>query len=78
MVVICPITSKVKGLRFEVLTRNCDEVNGAILSSQMKCLDWRKRNPQFIEKCPQNIITVVRLKIALLLGIDQSLLDLLG
>ena len=78
MLLVCPITSKVKNLRFEVELSNCDQISGAILSSQVKCLDWRPRSPEYIEKCPPLEVVKTKLKIALLIGIDSSITSLIG
>lgn len=47
--IFCPITSKVKGYPFEVVI-NLKKINGAVLSDQVKSLDWKERNIEFIEK----------------------------
>ncbi len=45
----CPITSKVKGYPFEVEIPS-GLILGAVLSDQIKSLDWTERNIEFIEK----------------------------
>jgi mRNA interferase MazF len=45
----CPITSKIKNYPFEVIIEN-NEINGAVLSDQIKSLDWKTRNIKFIFK----------------------------
>lgn len=52
----CPITSRKKGYPFEVPVEG-SEVDGVILSDQVKSFDWRKRRITFIEKAPENAIT---------------------
>ena len=47
--IFCPITSKVKGYPFEVVI-NLKKIKGAVLSDQVKSLDWKERNIEFIEK----------------------------
>ncbi|MEX0844932.1 MAG: endoribonuclease MazF [Balneolaceae bacterium] len=54
--IFCPITSKVKKYPFEVLLPGSLNTKGVILSDQIRSLDWRKRNAEFIEKCPESII----------------------
>ncbi len=46
---ICPITSKVKGYPFEVIVDG-KNINGCILSDQVKSLDWCVWNVEVIEK----------------------------
>ena len=40
LMVCCPLTTKVKGYPFEVLT-DMDGQDGAVLADQVKSLDWR-------------------------------------
>jgi mRNA interferase MazF len=49
LAVFCPITSKVKGYPFEVEI-DLKEIKGSVLSDQVKSLDWKERNIEFIEK----------------------------
>jgi mRNA interferase MazF len=52
LALLCPITSQVKGYPFEVLIPDGLEVKGAILSDQVKSLDWKARKPGFSCKLP--------------------------
>ncbi|MDR0305319.1 MAG: endoribonuclease MazF [Chitinispirillales bacterium] len=45
----CPITSKIKGYPFEVEIKN-KKITGVVLSDQIKSLDWRIREAEFIIK----------------------------
>jgi len=47
--IFCPITSKIKGYPFEVII-SLKKIKGAVLSDQVKSLDWKERNIEFIEK----------------------------
>lgn len=38
----CPITSKIKGYPFEVILKH-EKVDGAVLSDQVRTLDWQER-----------------------------------
>ncbi len=49
LVLVCPITSQVKGYPFEVELTDMT-TKGVIISDQIKSLDWRIRNAEFIEK----------------------------
>jgi mRNA interferase MazF len=53
--VVFPVTSQIKGYPFEVLL-NTPQVTGAVLSDQVKSLDWRSRNVRFICKADQEVI----------------------
>ena len=59
LVVVCPITSKVKGHPFEVALPPGLAVVGVILADQIKNLDWRTRNAVFISKLPDDSIREV-------------------
>ena len=58
LALVCPISSQVKGYPFEVAVSK-NEIQGVILADQMKSLDWRKRNIQFISKADSNIVSSV-------------------
>jgi mRNA interferase MazF len=53
LAILCPITSHIKGYPFEVLIPNGLEISGAILSDQVKNLDWKARQAKFICKITQ-------------------------
>ncbi len=64
----CPITSRVKGYPFEVrLPEDC-EVAGAVLSDQVKSLDWRARKAKRICMAPQDVTLEVLGKLSALLA----------
>jgi len=52
LAILCPITSQVKGYPFEVLIPEGLKVQGAILSDQVKSLDWKARKAEFACKLP--------------------------
>lgn len=52
LALLCPITSQIKGYPFEILIPEGLEVKGAILSDQVKSLDWKARKAVFIGKLP--------------------------
>ena len=56
--ILCPITSKEKGYPFEVKV-NGKKINGCVLSDQVKSLDWKIRNIEFIEKVNEEVIEKV-------------------
>jgi len=71
LAILCPITSQVKGYPFEVLIPDGLEIGGAILSDQVKSLDWKVRNAEFGCKLPpttfnevvQKLSTLIRLQL---------------
>ena len=66
LALFCPITNQIKGYPFEVLLPDGLKVAGAILSDQIKSLDWRARKARHIGRVPQRTIDEVLAKIALL------------
>jgi mRNA interferase MazF len=50
LAILCPITSQVKGYPFEVKIPENSEIKGVILSDQIKNLDWKIREAEFICK----------------------------
>lgn len=67
LAILCPITSQVKGYPFEVLIPEGLKVNGAILSDQVKNLDWRARKAQFSCKLPRETFNEVVRKLSTLI-----------
>ena len=59
LALFCPITSKIKNYPFEVTIKN-KKINGAVLSDQIKSLDWRTRDFEFItEESTEKINEVI-------------------
>lgn len=55
-VIVCPITSQIKGYPFEVKLPEGLEIHGAILTDQLRSLDWRSRNIKVVCKAPEEIV----------------------
>jgi mRNA interferase MazF len=53
LAVLCPITTQVKGYPFEVSIPKGLKVQGVILSDQVKSLDWRARQAEFLCTVPK-------------------------
>ena len=68
LAILCPVTSQVKGYPFEVLLPEGLPVAGAILSDQVKSLDWRARNAELICTLPDEITSEVLQKLNTLLS----------
>jgi mRNA interferase MazF len=54
LVILCPVTSKEKGYPFEVKLTG-KTIIGCVLSDQVKSLDWKIRNIEFIEKAHKDV-----------------------
>ena len=72
LAVFCPITSQIKGYPFEVIIPARLQVSGAILSDQVKNLDWRARRAELIGKLPKSTVVEVIQKLGTLLSLDEA------
>ena len=68
LAILCPITNQIKSYPFEVLIPTGLPVAGAILSDQIRSLDWRARNAELICTLPDKTISEVLQKLATLLS----------
>jgi mRNA interferase MazF len=69
LMVCCPMTTRIKGHPFEVLAQS-GETTSAVLSDQVKSLDWRIRHAKKKGVVTANVMIHVRAKIKALLGIQ--------
>lgn len=71
MIIGCPITSKIKGYPFEI---KIDEgkIQGAVLTDQLRSMDWRKRKIKFIQKTSQGLSEEIEQNIKMLLFSSSS------
>lgn len=72
LAICCPITSQVKGYPFEVTLPAGLGVDGAILSDQVKSLDWRARRARRIGVVPDEVLQETTGKILALVDPDGS------
>src|SRR5512139_530629 len=66
LAILCPITSQIKGYPFEVLIPADLPIRGAILSDQVKSLDWQAREADFICELTVDSLKEVMEKLATL------------
>ena len=52
----CPITNRVKGYPFEVVLPSKMIITGAVLTDQLRSLNWREREALFITKLPDKAL----------------------
>lgn len=69
LALLCPITTQVKGYPFEVVIPKGYKATGAILSDQIKSLDWKARKATFLCRLPDALIADVLNKIGTLLDV---------
>lgn len=65
----CPITTHVKGYPFEVPLPSGGGVTGVVLADHVKNLDWQARRVEFAAKAPSELVTDVRERLRVLLGL---------
>jgi mRNA interferase MazF len=68
LVLVCPITSQVKGYPFEVAVTAAQGVTGVVLADHLKSIDWKARRAEKIGRCPTEVMDEVRARLAPLLG----------
>jgi len=69
LAIVCPITSQPKGYPFEVAILGNQNVAGAVLSDQVKSLDWRERNALRKGRVSSGVIDQVCENIGKLIGL---------
>jgi mRNA interferase MazF len=67
LAILCPITSQIKRYPFEVLIPDGLKISGAILSDQVKSLDWKVRQAEFVCKLPSTAFNEVVQKLSTLI-----------
>jgi len=71
LALFCPITTQIKGYPFEVLIPESLKITGVILSDQVKSLDWKVRDVEFLDKIPEPVTLEILKKLNTLLRIDK-------
>lgn len=72
LALLCPITSQIKGYPFEVIIPEGLKLSGAVLSDQVKSLDWRARRAELICTLPRDTIVEVVQKLSTLISLDAT------
>ncbi len=72
LALFCPITSHIKGYPFEVVLPPEGKASGAVLSDQIKSLDWRVRQAKRISRASKEVVKEVLAKISTLIGATDS------
>ncbi len=71
LALFCPVTNQIKGYPFEVIIPSGVKVTGAILSDQVKSLDWKIRNTEYYTKVPETVVLEIFKKLSTLLRFDR-------
>jgi mRNA interferase MazF len=68
LMLICPITSKVKNYPFEVALPPGTPISGVVVADHVRNMDWRARQVEFACQAPPEVLREVRAKLAPLLS----------
>lgn len=68
LVLLCPITSQVKGYPFEVALPDGLPVTGVVLADQVKSLDWKARQCARLCAIPEQLVVQVLRRLNTLLS----------
>jgi mRNA interferase MazF len=72
LALFCPVTSRVKGYPFEVPLPRGGKARGAVLSDQLKSLDWRARKADRFDIASEEVVREVTAKILALVDPDDT------
>jgi mRNA interferase MazF len=59
-VVVCPITTKIKGSPFEVQIPSGLKAHGCVVASELRTMDYLVRRARFMEKAPVSLLHQVQ------------------
>jgi len=68
LMLLCPITSQMKGYPFEVPLPTGLSLTGVVLADQIKSLDWRARRAEIAGRLPTAVVQEVLVKARALLA----------
>jgi mRNA interferase MazF len=66
LMLACPVTRRIKGYPFEVLLPGGLPVEGVVLADQVRSLDWRARQAEYICTAPPEVEEEVLAKLGVL------------
>jgi mRNA interferase MazF len=69
LALLCPVTSQIKGYPFEVEVPPGLKASGAVLSDQVKSMDWKARGASFLCSLPESVVRQVLNKVGTLLDV---------
>ena len=69
LAIACPVASHAKGYPFEVPLPGGGAITGVILADHVKNVDWQARRAVFETKVDSDVITDVRERLRVLLGL---------
>ena len=69
LALVCPISSRSGGFRFEVPVQSDEGITGVVLSDQVKSVDWRARYARHAGRASPSVVDEVIARIATLISI---------
>ncbi len=69
LAIACPVTTHTTGYPFEVPLPESGKISGVVLADHVKSLDWDARKVVFEAKAPADVVTDVRERLRVLLGL---------
>ena len=75
LALFCPVTSRGQGYPFEVPLPGSGKARGAVLSDQLKSLDWRARKAARFDRASDEVIVEVAALGNLLCDAQHAILD---
>ena len=70
LAIACPITSHAKGYPFEVSLPAGGKLTGVVLADHVKNIDWSARRVEFAGTAPADVVTDVKERLRVLLGLS--------
>ena len=68
LALVAPITSRVRGHGFEVTINDATNINGVVLCQQLKTIDYKERDLQYVEKASSNVINEALRKVRVIVA----------
>jgi mRNA interferase MazF len=72
LALFCPLTTQVKGYPFEVVLPPGLKAEGAILSDQIKSLDWRARRAKLLCRVPSEVLDETLARVLALIDPERA------
>jgi len=69
LAILCPVTNQIKGYPFEVIIPPGVKASGAVLSDQVKSMDWKVRGASLLYSLPETTVRQVLNKVGTLLDV---------
>ena len=71
LIIICPITSSIKDLRFRVLLDERTQTQGDVLCEQVRVIDLLARKCKVVEQIPKNLLKRVLEAVAVIIALEE-------